>query len=268
MHTVKQLSKLAGVTVRTLHHYDEIGLLHPSQIGVNGYRYYDDAAVLRLQQILFYREIGLELAQIKDIVDSPDFDVHAALHSHRETLQERINRLHNLIHTVDNTIQHLRGENDMTKKAMFEAFGEAQQKDYERQARLQYGPDIVNESVRRWASYSKEKQAAVMEEAGQVYQDIVAAMEAGKAADDDDVKAILDRWQDNLRHFYEPTLEIMRGLGEMYEADPQFKATFTKFHPDLAEYLRVCITQYVDDLETTEIERMLAEDDARRSRLA
>ncbi|GEM_PF-3597172 len=88
MYTVKQLSDLAEVSVRTLHYYDEFSLLHPSKIGSNGYRYYDEAALLRLQQILFYREIGLELAQIKDILDQPDFDLTSALTSHRATLAE------------------------------------------------------------------------------------------------------------------------------------------------------------------------------------
>lgn len=86
MYTVKQVAELAGVSVRTLHHYDQIGLLKPSQIGANGYRYYDDDALLRLQQILFYRELGLELAQINDVLNRPDFDVLTALKSHRIAL--------------------------------------------------------------------------------------------------------------------------------------------------------------------------------------
>src|SRR5678815_5477992 len=101
MYTVKQLSDLADITVRTLHHYDEIDLLKPSKVGANGYRYYDDAALLRLQQILFYREIGLELMQIKDILDSPDFDLLSALRSHRAAIQEKTKRLNSLISTID-----------------------------------------------------------------------------------------------------------------------------------------------------------------------
>ena len=92
MYTVKKLADLAGITVRTLHHYDEINLLNPTKVGDNGYRYYDDAALLRLQQVLFYREIGLELVQIKDILDSPDFDVLTALRSHRAVLQDKTER--------------------------------------------------------------------------------------------------------------------------------------------------------------------------------
>src|SRR5688572_8100776 len=104
MYTVKQLSDLTEVSVRTLHYYDEIGLLHPTKVGANSYRYYDDEALLRLQQILFYREMGLELMQIKEILNSPTFDLLAALRSHRTVLQEKINRLHDLVGTVDTTI--------------------------------------------------------------------------------------------------------------------------------------------------------------------
>src|SRR5437868_9193226 len=133
MYTVKQLSELAQVSVRTLHYYDEIGLLIPSQVGGNGYRYYDDQAVLRLQQILFYREIGMELMQIKDVLDSPDFDLVSALKSHRALLLEKSERLLKLVTTVDNTIKHLQGEKTMSKRQLFEAFSDEQQKDYERE---------------------------------------------------------------------------------------------------------------------------------------
>jgi len=179
MYTVKQLSDLAEVSVRTLHYYDEFGLLRPSKIGGNGYRYYDEEAVLRLQQILFYREIGLELGQIKDILDQPGFDIASALRSHRETLNAKIERLHELVKTVDHTLKHLSGERGDTmgkkddkkdKKKLFKGFSDKKQKEYEREARLQYGPDLVNESVARWASYGKSKQADIMAEAGDIYK--------------------------------------------------------------------------------------------------
>jgi DNA-binding transcriptional MerR regulator len=264
MYTVKQLSELADITVRTLHHYDEIDLLKPSKVGANGYRYYDDDALLRLQQILFYREIGLELMQIKDILDSPDFDLLSALRSHRAAIQEKTKRLHSLISTIDNTIQHLEGEHKMSDKGLFKGFSEEQQKEYEREARLRWGPTNVNESVKRWKSYTKAQQDAVMAEAGQIYADWVKAMEADLPADSDEVRRIVERWHNNLRNFYEPTLDLLRGLGELYNTDPAFMATFHKFHPDLPPYLQATITQYVDDLETAEITRMLAEDEVSR----
>lgn len=119
MLTVKQLSKLAGVTPRTLHHYDEIGLLKPTRVGDNGYRYYGDESVLRLQQILFYRELGIPLEDIKKIMARRDFDVMGALHSHKEALQQQVVRLNRLINTVDNTINHLKGNHPMSDKAYF-----------------------------------------------------------------------------------------------------------------------------------------------------
>ena len=266
MYTVKQVADLADVSVRTLHHYDEIGLLQPSKVGSNRYRYYDDDALLRLQQILFYREMGLELMQIREILDSPDFDLVATLRAHRTVLEKKINRLQNLMQTVDDTIKHVGGETTMSKKQLFRAFSDEQQKDYERQVRLQYGPDIVNESIRRWNRYTRAEQDAILEEAGQIYTELVKAIEAGKSPDNDEVQTILQDWHNNLHHFYEPTLEIMRGLAETYNSHPDFIANFQKLHPELPEYLQTAITEYVDELEYAEIERMLAEDEERAAR--
>lgn len=262
MYTVKQLSDIAGVTVRTLHHYDDIGLLRPSRVGANGYRYYDDDALLRLQQVLFYREIGLELAHIRDILDSPDFDLVTALRSHRAVLLNKRARLDALVTTIDETISHLTGETPMNTTRMFEAFSDEQQRQYEREARLQWDADLVNDSIRRWNSYSQAQKDAIMAEAGQIYTDIVASLEAGLPPQHADVQAIIVRWQANMRHFYEPTLEIMRGLGDGYNSHPDFIANFQKLHPGLPPYLQAAITQYVDDLEHAEIVRMLAENEA------
>src|SRR3990172_4234112 len=120
MFTVKQLSKMAGITSRTLHYYDEIGLLKPSRVGDNGYRYYGEESVLRLQQILFYRELDIPLEDIKKIIGRRDFDVLGALRSHKEALQKQVTRLNRLIHTVDNTINHLKGNTIMSERSLFE----------------------------------------------------------------------------------------------------------------------------------------------------
>src|SRR5512145_238650 len=119
MFTVKQLSKLAGVTPRTLHHYDDIGLLKPSRIGDNGYRYYGEEALLRLQQILFYRELDFPLEDIRKIMGRRDFDVLGALQSHKEALGRQVERLNRLLNTVDNTINHLKGKKIMNEKSLF-----------------------------------------------------------------------------------------------------------------------------------------------------
>lgn len=254
MQTVKQLSTLAGVSVRTLHYYDEIDLLKPSTVGRNGYRYYDDQAVLRLQQILFYRELDIDLPQIKTILDDPDFDVVTALQHHRQALQTRMERLHTLVQTVDNTILHHLGEVNMSKKQLFKGFSEERQKTYEAEAEKLWGPN-VRETAKLWNSYSKEQQAAIMQEGSQVYLDLVAHMSLGPTSPE--VQAILDRWHQHLRSFYEPTLEVLQGLGNAYNEHPDFNATFTAIHPDLPPFLQKAILYYVDVLETKWLEREL-----------
>ncbi len=141
-----------------------------------------------------------------------------------------------------------------------------EQKQYEREARLQYGPGTVNESIERWNSYSDAEQEAIMAEGSQIYTDLAEAMEAGKEAGDRQVVDILERWQDHLRRFYEPSLDMLRGLGQMYNSDPRFIANFQAIHSDLPAYLERVIDHYVDDLETAELERMLAEDEELENR--
>jgi DNA-binding transcriptional MerR regulator/quercetin dioxygenase-like cupin family protein len=124
-YTVKQVAAMSGVSVRTLHFYDETGLLKPARYGANGYRFYEEAQLLTLQQILFYRELGFELKQIKRILDRPDFQKVAALQSHRKVLQKNLARTRTLIETIDKTIQHLKGAKKMKSKEMFAGFSVA-----------------------------------------------------------------------------------------------------------------------------------------------
>lgn len=263
MYTVKQLSDLAHVSVRTLHYYDEIGLLAPSQVGANGYRYYDNDSLLRLQQILFYRELDFDLTQIGAILDDPNFDYVTALRSHRALLRDKQRRLDELISTVDSTIMHIVGEVEMSDKQLFEPFTEEEQKHYERLARLEYGPTVVNESIKRWNSYSKAQQEAILKEGGEIYAEIAKLMNAGVDARDADMQALLVRWHNHIHYFYTPVLDGLRGLGELYATHPDFHKNISKIGEGLPEFLREGITFYVDELETLEIERMLAEDAAR-----
>lgn len=261
LYTIKQLADLAGVTVRTLHHYDQIHLLKPSQVAKNGYRYYAEAEVMRLQQILFYREMGLELAQIKAILDNPNFDSVEALRSHRASLLAQKDRLNALIETLDNTLDHLSGARMMSKKELFRGFTPEEQKEIEREVRLQYDPAIVKESFQRWGSYAAVQREVIMEEGNALYAEIATAIDAQRTPDSPHVQDLLVRWHKHIRYFYEPTLEILRGLGELYNMDERFKANFDRLHPNLAEYMREAITVYVDALEYAEIVQMLADDD-------
>ncbi|HEY0550299.1 MAG TPA: MerR family transcriptional regulator [Verrucomicrobiae bacterium] len=124
-YTVKQVAAISGVSVRTLHFYDETGLLKPAYFGANGYRFYEEAQLLNLQQILFYRELGFELKQIKRILGRADFEKVAALQSHRKVLQKNLTRTRTLIETIDKTIQHLKGKKKMKNEEMFAGFSVA-----------------------------------------------------------------------------------------------------------------------------------------------
>jgi DNA-binding transcriptional MerR regulator len=245
-YTIKQLADLAGVSRRTLHHYDEIGLLRPSEKGPNRYRYYDDQAALRLQQILFYRELGMGLRGIQEILDGPDFDLLDALQEHKTELHKRVARLNRLIETVDSTILHVKGEMTMSDHEIFEAFTEEQQEEYARQARQRWDPELVDESMKLWKSYSPEKKQQVMDEGKAIYLDILEYMQAGKAPGSSEVQACLVRWHEHMHYFYEPTWGVLRGLGQMYAISPDFRATFAKMHPDLPDFLKEAIQVYTE----------------------
>src|SRR3982750_2844988 len=121
-YTVKQVASMSGVSVRTLHFYDESGILKPAYVGANGYRYYEEPQLLILQQILFYRELGFELKQIKRILTGADFETLAALQSHRQVLEKNLIRTRSLLETIDKTIEHLTGTTKMKSEEMFVGF--------------------------------------------------------------------------------------------------------------------------------------------------
>ena len=245
-YTVKQLADLASVSRRTLHHYDDIGLLKPAEHGENRYRYYDNNALLRLQQILFYRELGLSLAEIQEILDQPDFDVRQALEVHKSELQKRINRLNHLITTVDKTILHVKGEKKMSEHEIFGGFREEQQEEYAQQARERWDPELVDQSMKLWKSYSPEKKQQVLDEGQAVYVDILEYMKEGKAPNSTEVQACLVRWRQHMHYFYEPSWDVLRGLGNMYANSLEFRTNFEKMHPDLPDYLNEAIQIYTE----------------------
>ena len=141
MLTIKQISQLAHVTPRTLRYYDQIGLLLPDEVGDNGYRYYSDASLLKLQQILFYRELDIPLEQIREIMGRENYDLQEALEDHKDQLRKRIDRLQKLISTVDQTLKYIKGEEEMNKKVLFDAFNDEEQ---EKMEKLHHGRKTKN----------------------------------------------------------------------------------------------------------------------------
>ena len=241
MHTVKQVSDLAGVTPRTLHHYDSIGLLKPSLVGANGYRYYGEEALLRLQQILFYRELGLDLDRIRRLMGKKDFSVVKALESHRKALVKRIERLQQLVETVDKTMAHHQGGTKMSTEALFEGLT-AQEKEYAEEALDRWDPEVVKESHRRYARLSaQEKQA--MKDAGEALHREWAALigtDPGSAA----ARTMVERWKKGVEFFWTPDTEGLVGLARMYNDDPRFKSNYDKVDPRLAAFVLECVEAY------------------------
>ena len=242
VYTVKQLADMAGVSTRTLHYYDEIGLLIPSSYGENGYRYYEEEAVLRLQQILFFRELDFSIAELRAIIDGSEFDILQALQAHRRALQRRISRLGGLIQTIDRTVMHLKGTIKVETKDLFEGFDEAQQERYEQEIAQKYGEARVNESRQRWGSYSAEQKARIGAEGGEIYRDLIGFI--GQDPASPEVQQIIARWHQHIRYFYEPTPEILLGLGQAYAEHPEFVAFYQRMHPELPEFLRDAIMHY------------------------
>jgi len=242
-YTVKQLANLAGVTNRTLHYYDEIGLLHPAVFGENGYRYYEEEAVLRLQQILFFRELDFSLDQIKTILDRPDFDLLQALEGHKRALLERVERLTCLIDTVDKTILHFQGKIEMNKKDFYKGFDEEKQKQYEQQVRERWGDASVAESSKRWNFYTPERKNDILAEGHEITMGVVANMEKGH--DSPEVQYWIDRWYKSINtHFYTCSLEVFEALGHGYTQEPEFTAFYEKIHPGLAAFMEKAMTHY------------------------
>lgn len=246
MYTVKQLADLAGVSRRTLHFYDQIGLLKPDLVRNNGYRQYGEAALLRLQQILFFRELDLGLEEIGRLLDNPGFDTLQALGAHREALLARKQRLDRLIATVDDTVAMLKGEKTMDEGRLFEVWSDEKSKEMQEEAVQRWG-EKARESQKLWNSYSPEKRAQIGAEGEANYREMLAHMHEGPGSPA--VQAAVAKWHEHMRYFYEPTIEILEGLGHHYNQEPRFQATFAKLHPDFPAFLEQAITIYCSKLK-------------------
>ncbi|WP_426321070.1 MerR family transcriptional regulator [Pseudoduganella sp. R-43] len=241
MFTVKQLSDITGVTGRTLRYYDSIGLLKPSRIGDNGYRYYNEADLLRLQQVLFYREMDVPLAAICDIMSQPGFDVLAALQSHKQALAGRLQELQGLISTVDKTILHLKGKHSMKPVQLFDGLRDKHDR-HQQEAEQKYGKEVVQDSARQWQGYGDGKQQALIDEGNAIYAELAVAMPQG--AGSGAVQALAARWHEHMRHFWPAEREHLPSLAATYRDDPRFRVNFDKIHPDLAPFMVEAVSIY------------------------
>lgn len=248
-YTVKKLSELAGISGRTLRFYDQIDLLKPNRINSSGYRIYGGKEVDRLQQILFYRNLGLPLEEIKEVLDAPNFDSETALTAHYQHLLEQQQQLNKLIATVEKTLQVKRGMSSMTDKEKFEGFKkeliEKNETQYGDEIREKYGNQAVEESNQKMASMSKEKYEAFEKLGNELLEELEVAMndQNPQGTAGQRVAALHKEWLSFTWGSY--SKEAHRGLAEMYVSDPRFTAYYDEKAGDgAASYLRDAIVAY------------------------
>jgi MerR family transcriptional regulator, thiopeptide resistance regulator len=240
-YQVKDVSRLARVSVRTLHYYEEIGLLVPARRTDAGYRLYSDDDLLRLQQILIGRELGLPLEEIRRLLDNPAFDRRQALIAQKQQLQRRAEQTAGMIAAVDAALAMLdsTGEGgDMEN--IFEGFDAAR---YDAEARERWGEtDAYKEAARRTKRYTKEDWARHRAEQEAIYRDAAALMTAGRAPSDDEAMAVAERHRVLIdRWFYPCSLDTHRGLASLYGSDPRFAAGIDAHAPGLTAFLVAAI---------------------------
>ena len=242
--TVGAVSRLAGVTVRTLHHYDQIGLLNASGRSEAGYRRYEDAELDRLQRILFYRELGFGLDQIKDVMtDGGGADAVAHLRRQHAMLLERIGRLKRMAAAVEKAMEARTMGINLTPEERFEVFGDFNPEDYAAEVEERWGDtEGYKESQRRAASYTKADWQRINAEGQAAVDMVVAAMNGGKPADSQEAMDGAEAHRRQINDaFYDLSYEGHVGLAEMYLADARFTATYEKIAPGLAQYLHDAI---------------------------
>ncbi len=252
LYKIKEVSNMAGVTVRTLHHYDAINLLKPCYISDSGYRFYGNEELEKLQQILFFRELDFSLDEIKNILNSPDFDKAHCLGVHRQLLIEKRQRLDNIIASLDKTLLSLEGGKEMNKKEMFKPFDmkdiENHKAKYAQETKERYGnSDAYKESQKKTAKYGKADWENIMGEAGEIYSGLAKLMDRDPS--DKEVQILVEQWRNHItKNFYNCTPEIFRGLALMYTADERFTENIDKYGDGLAQFLSDAMIIYCDNL--------------------
>lgn len=246
-YTVKIVADLASVSVRTLHHYDEIGLLKPTDLSPSGYRLYSDTDLERLQQILFFKELGFKLQEIKKILDSPGYDREQALLSHKQLLIQKKERLEKLIQSVNNTLNTIKGGITMSNKEMFAGFDESKIEEYKKEVREKYGDEIADECEQKTANYTKADWKSIQGEADAIYDEIADLMDQGPA--DPQIQELMGKFFQHINdNFYVCTPEVFRGLGEMYVCDERFTAFYENRKTGMATFMRDAMKIYSDNL--------------------
>lgn len=240
--SISRVARLTGVTSRTLRHYDSIGLLSPSRTAADGRRYYDAAALVRLQHILVLRELGLPLEQIRDAVDtgSPE-ETARLLTRHREAMLAERDRLTVLARTIARTIDSLEKGLPMSTDDMFDGFATTP---YEAEARERWGDEAVDAASARVAALGREGQEGMMREATAIGHALAALAAAGEEPGSEKVQELIERHYAWVCLSWTPDAEGYAGLADMYLADPRFRAYYDDFGPGSADLLAEGMKEY------------------------
>ncbi len=246
-YTVQKLAALSGVSVRTLHHYDEVGLLKPAYHGANGYRYYEEEQLLLLQQILFFRNLGFELKKIREIIKKKEFDRIAALHSHRKLLVNELDKTRELIQTIDNTIEHLKGLKKMEDKEFFKGLNHPKQKEWEKYLidSGKYTAEEMERGRKRLEKWSKEDWQETQKEWEQLLKDYTSALKKKAAPESSAAHELVLRHLQYLKRFgIEVKKEELVEKASFHLGHPDWRPVFDKHHPQLLEYIFASIEAY------------------------
>lgn len=244
MYTIKELADLAGVTTRTLRYYDQLGILTPAEIGENGYRNYDHENLLDLQQILFFRELEVPLKDIHYMLNHPDFHLQAALENHKTDLKNKLNRIQKLLGTVEKTINSLGGNHSMSEKEYFDGFDETK---YEDEVKERWGgTQQYKESQQKWSSYSEDQKVEIKQEGGRITLRMVTE-DPDASPDDPEVQEAIGDYYDYLnQYFYSCEVEFLRGLADMWVADPRFAINYERIRKGGAAFVKDAVHIYCD----------------------
>ena len=252
-YTVKKLAALAGVSVRTLHHYDQIGLLVPSERTEAGYRLYGEPELLRLQQILFYRELDFSLEAIASVLDDPDFDMVTALRQHRAVLEERRSEIGLLLQTIDKTILKLEGGSSMiTNEELYAGFPKETAEAWRREAVVKWGKEAVEKSEQSLSQLSKKDMENLREEGAAITAGLVALKH--RSIDDAEVQGLMDKHYRHILQWWgkgpddESAPDAYRGLSNLYLMDERYTLIDGKQDLEYTAFLTKAMLYYVDSL--------------------
>jgi DNA-binding transcriptional MerR regulator len=244
MYSIKEIADLAGITPRTLRYYDQLGILEPAKIGDNGYRYYDRSSLLRLQQVLFLKELDIPLKEIQLVLNQPGFNPLQVLLGHRQALKNQIERLKKLLATLERTILSVQGDNILVDSEYFDGFDEIQ---YEEETRELWGhTPQYQESRRKWSSYSKEKKENIKQEGGRITIRMVTEDPDAKPDDPDVQQAVADYYDYLNEYFYSCEVGFLRNLADMWVQDPSFAVNYERIREGGAAFVREAVHIYCD----------------------